>query len=73
MAKQPPRPNRQLELPVLLDVNRKQLSTDSACTPGLTSSAANLPSSRIAGLVASPQDQTIYKSISDNYFRSLKA
>jgi hypothetical protein len=63
------RPQRQLELPVLSEVNGKL-----SCLPKSTSLDRNV-SLWVGGtrpLAASQQDLSVYDQISQNYFRSLK-
>lgn len=59
-------PQRQLELPVLGNVNVKSPATDSTAPTVL---GACVVSSRFHKL-ASADDQSIYRSISDGYFRT---
>lgn len=60
------RPRRQLELPMLADVNTKAL-TGAPSRPAVTQTDA-----AIAALAASELDMRVYKRIATNYFHSLK-
>ncbi len=57
--------NRQLELPMLVDVNTKNGPTSKVCDAPVqaTQDAVQRPSE---------QDMTVYRQISSNYFHSLK-
>jgi hypothetical protein len=57
--------NRQLELPMLVDVNTKNGSTSKVCDAPVqaTQDTVQRPSE---------QDMTVYRQISSNYFHSLK-
>lgn len=60
---------RQLELPVMVDVNGKaQTGTTSERPAGSTSSAHTVETG--FHKPASADDQSIYKAISDNYFNT---
>jgi len=63
------RPNRQLELPMLSDINGKsqfaQKRTNSTHRDMTTTSESAL-------LSATPQELSVYEEISANYFQSLK-
>jgi hypothetical protein len=67
--KQTRRPNRQLELPMLSDINGKSSTVQKLVTgdaPDLTApSSSSMPG-------ASAQDLSVYDKISDNHFQSLK-
>lgn len=60
---------RQLELPVMVDVNRKSLADEANAS---IMKAASYPRVVDTGLhrPASADDQSIYKAISDHYFNS---
>lgn len=66
-------PPQQLELPVLMDVNGKHGSTNNARSSDQAFSLTQSASSKVKEFAASPHDQSIYKMISDNYFRRIKA
>ncbi len=62
----PEHPVKQLELPMLVDVNAKVPSTSTV--------KSSLPHDQNAPslIKATPQDQSIYEAITNNYFLSIK-
>lgn len=60
---------RQLELPVMVDVNSKAMTGSATRRVPHTNSQPSLSASEFHK-PASAADQSIYKAISDNYFKS---
>lgn len=72
MTKAPPRQSKQLEIPLFVDLNAKRHLPRNRGVMNGTASSINSGVDGTSSLEASADDLTIYRAISENFFRQFK-
>lgn len=72
MTKTLPRQPKQLEMPLFVDLNGKNPQSPNQSLPTNAEKPISAPVGETASLKATADDLTIYRSISDNFFRQFK-
>lgn len=72
MTKAPPRQLKQLEMPLFVDLNAKRHLPSNQGAMNDTASSVHSSAGETSSLEASADDLTIYRAISENFFRQFK-